>query len=622
MSAPLRSWFLTAAIALGLVLLWLGERLVETGTSRAISSGLGALLVLAACALRLSRRAVKGRPDLKQVETCLLGLHGGVLLALVLYLVQSDTFAKLAGQALSVGWPRLAGALGVLWPAVLVTALLPTVLVELALASMTRAPKLELPRVREAMRSGVGLASALIFAFSVQYVASEFDVLRDLSYFRAARPGDATRNMVRSLDAKLEVHLFFPPANEVANPVRAYFDELAGLSPQLAVTLHDQALEPIVAKELGVSGNGSVVFRKGGRKETVFVGTELEKARTALRSLDADVQKRLLQVAKSRRTVYLTAGHGERTQDALAAGDQRGTIELLHRTLQDQNFEVRALSSAEGLGHEVPPDAAAVFVIGPTQPFSAPEAATLEAFEKRGGRLFLALDPEAGLPFTELTQPLGLTFAPTVLCNDKVFARTSAQFSPADRKNIGTRAYSSHPAVTYLGKSQAPLLLMGAGALDEAPKHPPELQIDFAVKSDANTWNDLNANFEAETPPEVRKAYGLLAAVTRKASSGKADEELRALVLSDSDAIADQLLPQVQGNQYLVVDGLKWLLGEEQLQGATNTEQDVPLARSQSQDQAWFYGTLFLAPAAVLAVGFVTRRRPKRAGAQQKEAKP
>ena len=115
----------------------------------------------------------------------------------------------------------------------------------------------------------------------------------------------------------------------------------------------------------------------------------------------------------------------------------------------------------------------------------------------------------------------------------------------------------------------------------------------------------------------MRQAYGVLSAVTRRAASNKLEDELRVLVLGDSDGIADDVLPLLQGNQYLVVDGLKWLLGEEQLQGNTNSELDVPMTRTRKEDSVWFYGTTFLAPVAVLALGFVMRRRKSRPRKQQ-----
>lgn len=602
-----KSWILTLLLTFGMLLVWIGERIVD-GDSRTFFTGGGAALMLVAIGLRALRVNVANSG---QIEKTLLGLHGLSFLGIGLYVWQSDLWAKIAGQTLETGWPKLAGIVAVMVPAVLALSLIPTLLVELSYASMARAPVMETGRIQEATNAGLGMGFVLIFAFSLQYVVSERDVKRDFSYFRTARPGEATKRLVNSLDEPLEVFLFFPPASDASTYVQAYFDELKEGSSMLKVQLLDQALEPVKSKELGVSNNGSVVFKKGGRKETLFLGVEAEKARTQLRGLDVEVQKRVLQIAKSKRTVYMTSGHGERTQDPVA-NEQRANIDILWRTLQDQNFEVRTLSAAEGLGQDVPRDAAAIFVIGPTSAFTEPEANALVEYGKRGGKLFIAIDPEAGLTFPELLTPLGLSFKAEVLTDDKSFARMRAQASPSDRRNVGTRTFSSHPSVNYLSRSQQPVLLVGAGPLTELQTHPADLVIDMALRTQSTTWNDLNSNFEHDAPTEVRQAYGVLSAISRRAASNKLEEELRALVLADSDVIADEVLPLLQGNQYLVVDGLKWLLGDEALQGSTNTELDLPMTRTRKEDSVWFYGTTFLAPVLVLGLGFVVRRRTSR----------
>jgi hypothetical protein len=601
------SWLLTLLLTFGLLLVWVGERIVD-GDPRTLFTGGGAALMLVAIGLRALRVNVANSG---KIEKTLLGLHGLTFLSVGLYVWQSDLWAKVAGQTLETGWPKLAGIVAVLVPAVLALSLIPTLLVELSYASMTKAPVMETGRVQEATNAGFGMGFVLIFAFSLQYVVSERDVKRDFSYFRTARPGESTKRLVNSLDEPLEVFLFFPPASDASTYVQAYFDELNEGSSMLKVQLLDQALEPIKSKELGVSNNGSVVFKKGGRKETLFLGTEAEKARTQLRGLDVEVQKRVLQIAKSKRTVYMTSGHGERTQDPIT-NEQRANIDILWRTLQDQNFEVRTLSAAEGLGQDVPRDAAAIFVIGPTSAFTEPEAKALVEYGKRGGKLFIAIDPEVSHTFPELLTPLGLSFKAEVLTDDKSFARMKAQASPSDRRNVGTRTFSSHPSVNYLSRSQQPVLLVGAGPLTELQTHPADLVIDMALRTQSTTWNDLNSNFEHDAPTEVRQAYGVLSAVSRRAASNKLEEELRVLVLADSDSIADEVLPLLQGNQYLVVDGLKWLLGDEALQGSTNTELDVPMTRTRKEDSVWFYGTTFLAPVLVLGLGFVVRRRTSR----------
>jgi len=63
--------------------------------------------------------------------------------------------------------------------------------------------------------------------------------------------------------------------------------------------------------------------------------------------------------------------------------------------------------------------------------------------------------------------------------------------------------------------------------------------------------------------------------------------------------------------------------GEESTAGAINTEEDVPLVHTRKEDLVWFYLTVFVAPLAVLALGFfITRKRATRADAGPSQPAP
>ena len=607
-----RSWSISIASLAGLCLLYAGERIAEGGTARGALSLSGVVLVVAALAWRGVRMA-RADSERRVVERTLGALQVIALAALALYALSSDVTAKVSTKAWLSDSPVLSGGLGALFPALLFTAALATLLVELAYAAQAKAPRLELLRVREALYSGVGFSSALVLTFALQYVASERDVKADLSYFRTAKPGEATRALVASLDAPVNVAVFFPPASDVAVYLKAYFDALQEGSSQLKVEFLDHALEPVRAKALGVTRNGTVVFSKGGRNESFIIELELERARSALRGLDAEMQKRLLAVATSRKTVYLTTGHGERAEEASAVGDGRATVSLLRERLRQQNYELKPLSAAEGLASAVPSDAAAVVIVGPTSTFSEPEARALEAYGKKGGRLLIALDPEAGFDFSELLAPLGVSFSPVVLAHETAHAVRANNLS--DRTLIGARSFSSHPSVTSSSRQGFPLFFMGAGAVEERSPRAAELSYDAALRAEAGTFGDLNRNFTFDGDTETRKGSTLIAAVTRRGASGKPEDELRALVLGDSDALGDEVLAVAPGNIIFSLDAVKWLAGEEKLAGATQSETDVVISRTRQQDAVWFYGTIFLAPALVVGTGaWVTRRRRKAPG--------
>ncbi|WP_164007222.1 Gldg family protein [Pyxidicoccus trucidator] len=600
----------TLVFVAGLLAVFIGERILGAGTGRTVLSALGVALAVGAAAWRFTRMR-SAAADRRAVEGWVLGLYGLGLVALLLYFVQSDAGAALFGGALSQKAPRLAVVLAALFPALLLCTLLPLALVEVAAAAMFRAPVMETGRVRSALYSGLGVAFVVIFAFASMFVATQADATWDLSYFRTAKPGDSTRKVIRGLNEPLQVTLFFPPANEVGEAVAQYFRDLSAESPQLLnVERLDQAVEPSRAKALGVHNNGTVVLSRGDRKEPLAVGLEIDRARGQLQRLDQEVQRRLLAVARPRRVVYFTAGHGERAESRPVPGEMaRPSVAQLKELLRAQNVDVRPLGVSEGLGSEVPKDAAVVAVVGPTREFLPEELTALNEYANRGGRLWLALEPD-GPDFHQVLEPLGLKYLKTPLANDQVFFRTSRQQS--DRGNLGTASFSSHPSVTALSAlaGQAPVAFPGAGAMDQIQPLPNGVLHDISVRAHGATFADANGNFTQDAG-EMRRTWPLVVAVERPSPAGK--ETTRVVVMADADGLSDQLLGNL-GNAYLAVDTLRWLTGEEALSGTVSTEEDVPIQHTREQDVAWFYATVFLGPALVLAVGFVkTRRRGRRA---------
>lgn len=612
MIAGSRSYLWSILYAVGLISIYLGERIIGGGRGRWVFTIAGAVVVLAATIVRAIRVAKSSR-ERSRVERYLLSFELLGIASLVLYFAQSDLWTTLGAKSMQETSPRLAVILAAAWPALMAAALVPLCLVEMSYSAMAHAPEVEAGRVRDAALSGLGIAASLVFAFCAVFVASERDAKWDLSYFRTAKPGPATRKIVQALTEPVLVSIFFPPANEVRDEAAEYFQDLGGESKELEVHYYDQAVDPSKARELGVSGNGAVVISRGNRREQLLLGLELERGRTQLRNLDQEVQKRLLAVAKSRRVVYLTVGHGERSHERASPTDQRATLVGLRDLLASQNYELRNLGPAEGLASEVPGDAAAVMVIGPASAFLPEESAALRRYFDRGGRVWISLEQDARLDFKDLVAGLGVSFVPVPLANDQFYYRRSNQVS--DRVIIITAAYSSHPSVTSLSQlgPRAPLVLIGSGYLEEAKEKREGTSVDFTVTALPSTWNDLNRNFLFDPPGEVRKAWQLAAAVTKKKPGGqKPEEDGRAIVLANAAALTDAVFEN-SGNTYLALDGIRWLLGEEAIAGPAVSETDVPVEHTRKQDVFWFYSTIFLVPAAVLGAGFwVTSRRRRR----------
>src|SRR5581483_1214321 len=173
----------------GMLSAFVGERVIGAGSGRAMTI-VGVLLIVIATGMRVARM-LDATAEAKKIEKSIFLLNVVGLVSLLLYFLQSDLATSLFGKPLDKDWPRLAVVLAALYPAGLTACLVPLLMVEMAYAAVARAPQLESLRIRDAMLSGLGLAGALVFAFTFSYVASERDKKIDLSYFRTAKAGEA-----------------------------------------------------------------------------------------------------------------------------------------------------------------------------------------------------------------------------------------------------------------------------------------------------------------------------------------------------------------------------------------------------------------------------------------------
>jgi hypothetical protein len=380
----------------GLILLFLGQRVLEPQpTAQTVVTLLGVASVLGATVARfLPKYRVGG--ERRDIEKLLgvVSVTGAV--AVALYFVSSDAGWQMVGpKSLSLDTEeRVRGILTISWTALVLLSLLPMLFAEAALLPMRHAERPEARRVRAAIVSGITLGMAAIYGALFVYSAGRFDVKVDYSYFKTAGPSESTRKIAESLDEPIDVVAFFPEVNEIKAEVQGYLSELSKGVPNLRVEVQDRLLVPKRAKELRATQDGVIVLAKGAVTESLSIGTDPRNAKPKLKTLDRDFQEKLLKLVRSRRMAYLTVGHGE-LNDPGQADEGKRAVRILRTILQKQNYLIKDLGLAQGLASDVPEDADIVFVLGPTEQFSPEEVASLKRFGDRGGRLFIALDPDA-----------------------------------------------------------------------------------------------------------------------------------------------------------------------------------------------------------------------------------
>lgn len=605
-----------------LVLLFVGERIVGEGTGRDALLWISLAGMIGSLVWR-GLRVSHAKGDQKPVESRLLWCGLGAVAGVALYGLSTDAGLEALGMEGDAA-ERTGGVLSVLFPATLLVSLTTLFFMELAYGKMPVAEAVELRRVRHAAQGGLGLALSLVFLFSVNYVANERDIKRDLSYFKTTRPSEGTLRMARGLGEDVEVVLFYPAVNEVLDQLRPYFDELDEASEHLTVDQRDHALAPALARQHRVRGNGFVVLLKGEgdgqQAESFEVGTDLEIARSRLRSLDGRFQQAFNKLTRQRRELHATTGHRERTSAGADGDSPDQRIRELQDALARSNLQTRQLGMAQGLGNEVPEDAPAVAVIGPRDPFLPEEARSLLRYVQGGGRVVVLVDPDVDHGLDPFLHGLGLEILPGIAASAQSHIRRT--HTPSDRGVTFSKNYSAHPTVTLASRNarQVATVFVGGGGLAryEGDDVVEGARVVFPIRSTRDFFRDLDGDWERGAD-EPNEELNLMAAVSVSHADG---EEGRAVVVADGDFVTDQVIRN-PGNALVFGDIVQWFLGEEQIIGDTASEEDVRIEHTSDEDKVWFWVTSFGTPLPLLGLGvFIATRRRRRRETHVKKKPP
>ena len=478
---------------------------------------------------------------------------------------------------------------------------------------------LEPRRVRAATAAAASLALAVAWVFALNYTAGERDRLWEWSARSRAFASDATLELVGGLREPVEAVAFFPPANRVLRRIEPFLDDVAAAGP-VEVAVLDQALEPARAAELGARENGALFLLRGGDRRRIDLGVDYDSAKSRLGSLDRDFQEALLEIGRERRTVYLTAGHGERRE--YAGDDGLPGMRNARGILRALNVDTRDLSVTD-LIQGLPADAGLVAAFGPTEPFLPEEVESLRQFWRRGGSLLLLLEPGVEHGLSPLLADLGVRQLDGTVANERYHLRRDGALS--DRRLLVTNRFGSHATVRDLSRaaSRIGLALEGAAGLEGAVGGPARASV--LVRPMTGSWLERDGDFERDAEAEADRVEALAMASTLEVESGAAEDageprESRAVVIGDADAMNDDYVyvtgpGTMSANAKLLLDAYAWLAREDETAVSSVPGDDDPvLQRTRGESIRWFLGTVFGVPALVLAIGFAVVRRRRSGG--------
>ena len=422
-----------------------------------------------------------------------------------------------------------------------------------------------LDTLRERLRSGearragkygtsaiLSTALAILILAMLGFLSTRYHKRFDASEQHVHSLSEQTQKVLTGLKDDVDVTAFVGSLD--APPVREVLDRYSYASPHIKVQFADPTSRPDLVEKYGISPeklSGGLVRVARGTDAVEIMRGDLneEKLTNALVKL----------TRASAKKVYFLEGHGERPIQGEGADGKEGLAQAAD-ALKSENYQVdQLLLQAKG---EVPPDAAAVVIPGPTRPLLPEEHTALERYLGRGGAVLALLDPRAKTDLGADLMKWGVQAGDDVIVDQafSVLGRPEMVFA---------QQYGRHPITQGLREVALFYLARSVRPTDQAKGQFTEL-----VKSGPDSWaeRDLDAFFNQgiaqRGPNDLPGPVSLAVAGTPSVAKSTDQEagkdksrEPRLVVFGDSDFISNQLIDNYR-NRDLFVNSVNWLVGD------------------------------------------------------------
>lgn len=388
------------------------------------------------------------------------------------------------------------------------------------------------------------------------------------------------------LNEPVRVTGFFAPGDPGQGRAEDLLKEYAIASNgKLAYELVDPEQQPGLARQLGITSYGSLVFQQADRQQIVFAPDE-QGLTSALLKVTSDAQK----------TIYFLTGHGEAGPDDFS---QRG-LSTWRDALTRDNYNVASLNLA--VTDTIPSDAAVVVVAAPQKPFVEEETARLKSWLEAGGSALVLAGPQTDSSIQSLLDVWqvrlgeGIVVDPAASFLGDVATPVVASYPFHDiTRDLGglTSFFPFARPVTSENPTATALVSTSPQSWAETDLQNRQVQFDQGQ----DTQGPLDLALAVERTPDQPDA----------GADDEAQKQPRLVVFGNSDFVSNQVLSSVRGafgNLDLAINAVNWLAADESLiaiRATPNTPRQVLLTGPQST--AIFYGTTIALPLLVLLAG-------------------
>jgi ABC-type uncharacterized transport system involved in gliding motility auxiliary subunit len=489
-------------------------------------------------------------------------------------------------------------------------------------------PSARSSRHSASLHSFVKLVLALLILAMVNYVGFKHYTHKDLSESQFYTLSDKTREVLdpKKLDSPITVYTFLDEQNvgqseEISNLLKEY-QHVAGKN--MVVEKIDPAYDIKRATELQntlhFDGNDHlVIFQYKDRAPRFVKQEDLFEINPMTGQVGAFKGEQELTAAivglieGKASKVYFTEGHGEHSIQDITTRRGYGQV---GQSLKNENVEVANLNLAQT--GEVPADADAVVIAGPSISFSAIEAEALDKYLQNNGKLLVLLDPYVTLGLDDLLKKYGLTYEDDLVLYRAMTATGSQMTVPLALIYQG--GFSQHPITARFAQANYNLQITDARSIalpTSAPGQPP-LKTRFLLQTNPDSWGwiskngippadpkQLTFNKTTDLPGPVTVAAGYDGGMTTDPATKATMFATRIVAVGASKFLENDAAESVGANFF--TNSLDWLVKKNAvLNIAPKKPQQYGVSLNPISYRTVVWCAAFFIPGAALALGIFT----------------
>lgn len=306
-------------------------------------------------------------------------------------------------------------------------------------------------------------------------------------------------------------------------------------------------LDPVAAKEAGVTGDGKIMLQMGDAKEIADFASENALGQAMIRLISGES-----------RVVYFLQGHGE---IPLEPGGELA-FNTVVTVLEEKNYTVNVLNLLTD--RKVPEDAEAIIIVGPKKPVSEDEVALLKAYVDGGGSLIVLEDPLFFTEFGNAKDPLNeyLTSDWGITLNDDVVidgVNTQNPFAA-----ISSNINYGHP-ITQLMTSNLSVIMPQARSITIGESKENVTQT-WLVGTTENSWGE--SDIESSDGPAFDPAADVQGPLYLAVAGENTVTKGRVVVVGNSLFAIDGNF-DFYGNGNFIINSIDWAAEQEDILNLT-----------------------------------------------------